>query len=130
MSFTRSLAVEALADGENWIVLRSFAWVEDGVEIYVPCGFWTDFGSIPSAFCLLAGHPDDDAIAFVLHDYCYKHAPNGMTRAEADALLDRALKWCGANWFRRKAILAGLRLGGWKVWNYYRKRDKVIEPDP
>jgi len=128
MSFTRSLQVEALPDGEHWCVLRSFSWLENGREFRVRCGFVTDFGSIASILVPVAGHPDDHAQAFVLHDKGYKD-PEGLTRLEWDAILDRALKWLGASLVRRIAIRSGLFVGGYFTWSRYR-RAEALHFDP
>ena len=92
----------------------------------VPAGFPTDLASIPKILWNIL-HPVGryDAAA-VVHDYLYAHGLlNGkpITRAQADAILNEAMTVCGVGKVTRFLIYAGVRIGGWVVWNKYRGRD-------
>ena len=74
-SFTKPLKLEYL-DGENWILLDSFIYYTDVLElrqyIKVPVGFKTNFASIPK-FLWGIYSPTDRRYgkAAVVHDYLY-----------------------------------------------------------
>jgi hypothetical protein len=94
--------------------------------------FITDLGSIPSIAWSLGLSPSGAAAkAFVIHDriYAVKGARVGVrldpgggrlavsyTRAEADRILDEAMKVCGVPAWKRFLIYRAVRLGGGKGW--------------
>lgn len=91
--------------------------------IRVPTGFKTDLASIPQFLWNVLPPVGRYDRAAVLHDYLYQH--NGCTRAEADAVLYEAMYVLGVDRFTRWTIYAGIRIGGWKVWDKYRKQPSL-----
>lgn len=88
----------------------------DGKDVFitVPAGFETDFESVPRipvAFLLTAKFGERAA---VLHDYMYKTGK--LPRAQADAIYRAALAADDVAWWRRWAMWAGVRVGGWKAY--------------
>lgn len=94
-----------------------------GRLITVPAGFKTDLASIPKILWNILPPVGRYDAAAVVHDYLYQH--NGVTRAEADAVLREAMEVLGVRWSQRWAIYAGVRVGGWKTWNRYRRQERV-----
>jgi hypothetical protein len=107
--------------GFPYILYRPLTYESDilGRSISVPCGFKTDFASIPLGLHnILAKSGKYDAAA-VVHDYLYQF--NGCTRLEADRVLLEAMTVCGVGSVKRRIIYWGVRVGGWKPWNEYRE---------
>jgi hypothetical protein len=105
-----------------------------GVLYVVPVGFQTDGGSVPRfLWWLYPPFGDDAEIAYVLHDYVYKHAEElygsdpGLTlsRREGDGLLLDALEALDYRPTGRPVIHNGVRAGGWNAWRKHRKAAKV-----
>lgn len=86
--------------------------------IRVPKGFKTDLASIPRVLWNVLPPVGRYNKAAVVHDFLYQN--NGCTRAEADAVLNEAMRVLGVRVTQRWAIYAGVRLGGWVVWRRYR----------
>jgi hypothetical protein len=93
-------------------------------EIVVLAGFKTDLASIPAWLWPVLPKIGKWDKAAVIHDHLYASG-SVSTRADADAVLDEALIVCGVPSFRRGLIVNGVRLGGWKPWNAYRKAQHV-----
>ena len=90
----------------------------------IPAGFITDLASIPAILRPLFNPNDDGRKAAVLHDsrYCIKQG----SRKDADDLFLEALERCGVGFFRRWAMYAGVRAGGWVYWS---SRGGITEAD-
>lgn len=91
----------------------------------VPAGRKTDMASIPRILWNILPPIGKYDMAAVIHDELYSRAPviNNVqvTRAMADAILLEAMEVLHVRWDQRWAIYAGVRIGGWKPWNAYRK---------
>ena len=111
-------------DGERCFVLLTDFRVQYGDRLLVcPKGMITDGGSIPRFFWRVIGSPwcGKHRRAVVLHDGAYSgylrvfegdtRLP-ALTRVEADRLLDDLNAACGVAPVRRRAIYAGVRVGG------------------
>jgi hypothetical protein len=105
----------------------------NGTVYVVPVGETTDGGSVPRF--LWWWYPpfgDDAQMAYVLHDYLYKHAeeifgtdPGGtLSRREADGLLLDALEALDYRPTGRPVIHNAVRSGGWNAWRKHRKAAK------
>lgn len=98
-------------------------------EITVPIGFSTDLYSIP--WWLHWALPRDEGhanAAAIVHDDLYRYGMvNGVliTRLQADMILREAMKAKQLAAWRIWVIYRGVRLGGCKPWNDYRKRSFV-----
>lgn len=106
-SFTTPLK---LTPGQNpkgvwgWFTTRELIYIaKNGGTVTVPCGFFTDLGSIPSPFWpLFPPHDPRFAACFVLHDYLCRTAP----RRFADDLF-------------LEAMLAHPQLPRWRAYVMY-----------
>ena len=126
---TQTPALECL-DGRRWKLLEPIFWTSDisecrydglvGYEI-IPAGFITDLASIPAGVPI---PPGPHHIAAILHDYLYHY--NGCTRLEADRVLRDCCRYLGVSRVRTALIYAGVRIGGWWVWNRYRRNHKRL----
>lgn len=87
--------------------------------IEVPAKFVTDLASIPRILWNVLPPIGAYDAAAVVHDYLYAY--NGVTRAQADSVLNEAMGVCNVDALQRSAIYAGVRVGGWKPWNEYRE---------
>ena len=121
--FTRRLVVTARPDGKHWELAHTFGYTSRGGRSFqVPRGFVTDFASVPRALWSLIPPWGKHGQAAVLHDYLYQEQPT--SRGKADKLLLEACKVLGVAGWRRWAIYAGVRAGGWLAWKAH-KRLKV-----
>ena len=115
------LRTERLPNG-NRILIRNLV-VESGndTEITVPCGFETDFSSIPRCARSFIHWARVD-IAGVVHDFLYWCPQADISRNRADDIW-REVAGAGehcANGIQRWLGWAGLRLFGW--WAYRKAR--------
>lgn len=102
--------------------------------IRVPAKFVTDLASIPQILWNILPPIGAYDAAAVVHDYLYTLggferslvAPPGyeplryiehVTRAQADRVLLEAMEVLDVEWWKRRAIYAGIRIGGWKAWH-------------
>lgn len=99
---------------------------DDGA-IHVPVGFRTDLASIPRGLWNVLPQVGRYDAAAVIHDFLYQRpnqraerAGGPFSRAEADSTLLEAMGVLGVGFWTRYTIYAGVRIGGWKVWNRYR----------
>ena len=114
---TSSVEFKVGRDGYYRIVLKplSFYSLLVNKKITVPSGFKTDLGSIPM---LLQGIIPKDGRAlfgYVIHDYLY--ATKSFNRRVCDEILDECMVELKVNWLQRKAIMAGLFIGGLYAYN-------------
>lgn len=92
----------------------------EGKMMTVPAGFETDLDSVPRlplAYWLMKGRAFKSA---VLHDYLYYV---GYPREFADDVMFGAMVSEGVCDATRRAIYAGLRVGGWAAYNKHRERE-------
>lgn len=93
-----------------------------GRKIVVPRGFKTDLASIPRVLWAVLPPVGKYDAAAVVHDYLYQC--NGVTRGQADAVLREAMEVLRVRFTQRWTIYLGVRAGGWKPWNEYRKKEE------
>lgn len=116
--FLTSLGVERTEEGGPWRLTRGLVYeskIADRV-IIVPCGFITDFASVPRlpfVYWLCGGVADEAA---VVHDWLY--STGATSRKMADDVLAEACEalglkgWKWAKGARRSAMWAAVRLFG------------------
>lgn len=89
-------------------------------DMRVPIGFRTDYASVPRIPLFYMVDGDTAHEAAVVHDYLYYI---GMfPRDVADAVFREACIVSGEGSFRAWRMFVGVRVGGWKAWNKYRRR--------
>ena len=120
-------------DGELWQVVEGFSYrigdPNGRAYVRVPKGFITDFASMPLGIVFKSPGGKWDKPA-VVHDVCYKRGyvdtdrtRKTITRKDADDIFKEAMAVAGVHWFARQIIYAGVRLGGWRVWDNHRLTD-------
>lgn len=113
-------------DGKTWILRDDLIVISERLgTIRVPAGFQTDFNSIPLGLWNIMP-PVEYGIAGVVHDFLYKFGKvnqKAITRGDADATHREFVLFEGASAAKARIMYWGLRLGGWKPWNAYRKAD-------
>lgn len=93
------------------------ATIKDSTEsITVPVGFMTDFASVPFLLRGLIPRWGKHGKAAVIHDWLYWQQPNGVTREQADDVMDQGMRVLEVNPLSRKAILRGVQLFGFIAW--------------
>lgn len=109
--------------GRHITLTENFVYVDEGgVFIEVPWGFESDFNSVPRIFWSIFP-PSEFPAAAVVHDWGYRH-PGLRTRAEWDAIHRRLMEIDKASRFLRSVAFAALRIGGWKPWGDYRRKER------
>lgn len=82
--------------------------------VEVPTGFKTDFASVPRLPLTFWLAGDTAHEAAVVHDWLYTMQP--VSRSKADAVFLEAMNVLGVSWWRRRAMWAAVRLGGWRSY--------------
>lgn len=125
MTFSRPLITAWLPDEKKHRVMLTFSYTHDEHgKISVPRGFLTDCDSVPRlplAYWLLK---DRTRMSAIVHDWLYfwgKLKGKPIRRKTADRIFLDAMEEEGVGWWRRRAIWLGVRAGGWRPWNKYRK---------
>ena len=87
-------------------------------DFVIPSGFESDGASVPRVLWRLIFPPIDPVAlpAAVVHDYIYRHQPEGWTRSRADALFRRLLIDDGVARWRAWLAWLGVRIGGSWAW--------------
>ena len=119
VAFLTELDVRELGQ-DRWVLLAPLVY--EGTLIHritVPAGFETDLESVPRwlplVYAVLYGTAHHAA---VVHDWLYT---TGMVNRQiADGVMYEALRARGEPAWKAYTIWAGIRLGGWVVWNKHR----------
>jgi hypothetical protein len=95
----------------------------DNASITIPKGFTTDGASIPRLFWFTTGTPFSPHYmrGAIIHDYLYQ---TGLfSRKDADLIMYNFLLVDNTSRYNATKIYYALRIGGWYVWNKYRKME-------
>jgi len=118
--FTTPLIVSPRNDSKTWVIMEEFSFdasIEDKLEtITVPVGFKTDFASVPFLLRGLIPRWGKHGKAAVIHDWLYWDQPVGLTREQADDIMDQGMRELEVNPLSRKAILRGVQIFGFIAW--------------
>lgn len=128
--FLDRLVVSPGEDGIHWTLVEPFDyWTGEAgnrIQITVPAGFLTDFGSIPQIFQNIVSSIGKPTKAFVLHDWLY-HTQQ-FSRERSDQILFEAMGLLGVSELEKLTIYEAVRLGGWFPWDAHAaenaKKDK------
>ncbi|KKL75178.1 hypothetical protein LCGC14_2057500 [marine sediment metagenome] len=125
-SFLTPLVVEVMPSGKTFKVARQFTylWKRKFIEIHISPGLVTDFASIPRVCRLIIAKLGKHTKASVIHDALYQGeytTPNSplryeFTRAEADLCFRDGNEDLGVVIWKRWAMWAAVRIGGWLAW--------------
>jgi hypothetical protein len=125
MPFTDDSEVQVRAVKEkDWKLLRHLEYKGNTDHFDVPVDTDTDFASVPRPFIWFLPAYGKYTKAAILHDYLWRcEVPAGtITRADADALFQRAMRELDVPFLRRWILWAAVRLGalskpdGRKMW--------------
>lgn len=123
MPFLNNPSMRAHGDDE-WVLCEPLIYTSNAGEVIcAPVGFIHNLASIPQAFQWLLPVNDRHKLAAVLHDYLC--TIQDRSRAEVDALFLEAMESLGVSWWKRNAMYAGVRAGGWVAWDRYAARIKA-----
>lgn len=110
-------------NGRRIILLRDFVYVDviDGTQItlIIPKGFVSDFNSTPRPLWIWFP-PWECPEAAVPHDWKYQY-PGDDDRAFIDRMHRRLMELKGERKSKRVAAWLGIRAGGRRPWNRYRR---------
>lgn len=103
--------------------------VESAQEAYpyglieIPAGYRTDLASVPRIPGLYWRVGGKAVMPAIVHDWLYECGAPELTRKAADLVFLEAMTDEGdpAWWTTRGVMYRGVRLGGWRAWNRYRK---------
>lgn len=127
-----------LISADRWQLTEPVIYIdpENGNRrIIARAGFYTDFLSIPAVMRPFFSRTGKSAAAGVIHDALYSTQayltdsmrdtyPHGLNRKQADRLLKATALELGESKARANTLYWGVRIGGWYVWNKYRKESK------
>lgn len=113
---------DLVQNGRVLTLSEPFAFVDGRVRIDVPAFFTTDFNSVPRPLWFWFP-PWEAPEAALIHDWLYRN-PGTFTRAEVDGLHRRIMDIKGERKSKRVAVWLGIRSGGWKPWNEYRRAEQ------
>lgn len=110
-------------DGRNYRLLRGFTYRSGPLSVKVPKGTVTDFASVPQF--LWWGIPATGTYnaPAAMHDHLYR--TGAVSRVVADALFAESMAAVGVATWRRLAMYAGVRVGGWLPYRRYRKAERA-----
>ena len=114
-------------DGKHWITLSHIqVRMEDGRILTIPCGFKTNFGSIPKPVRPFLNRMGKSLRGFVVHDWIYSsNCGLNLKQRECDEILYVLGREDGESWFDAQSINKGLLLGGWTCFDKSKVR---VEP--
>jgi hypothetical protein len=114
------LPVDGSADRRgSWQLQRRLTYRSAiaGRTFAVPRGFVTDLASVPRVPVAFLFAGDCAHAAAVVHDWLYTVHPDGMTRADCDAVFREAAAVCGEPAWRCWLMWLGVRAGGAGPWD-------------
>jgi len=110
------------ADMDYWIVYKPIYWTPPANApkslpraVTVPSGFVSDLATIPSYFWWALPPTGRYGHAAILHDWLYWE--QSCSRAVADRVFEVAMAELNVDLPLRKAMWAGVRVGGGKFWD-------------
>lgn len=84
-------------------------------------GFRSDRASIPRLLWPLLT-PDEHDEEAVVHDYMYWA---GVDRWTCDSVFREIMKYKGIKTWKRCVLFWGVRIGGWRAWNKYKRENDL-----
>jgi hypothetical protein len=119
------LAGEFYDKGRKLVTLRPFRFVDgDNIDVTVPALFTTDFNSVPSRAMWWFFAPWEHPEAALIHDFAYRHPPDGWSRENADYAHWRILMLTGCPRWKAEIIFQFLSKGSKGAWKRYRERER------
>ena len=115
----------------KWQLLSDYIYddIEFG-EIRVPKGFVSDLYSVPRIVRSIVSKVQDSNGPAVIHDWLYRSQLCGTNGQKvADKILNRAMRehWSPVSWWKRKKIIAGLRIAGFIAYGTHASRVEQLQ---
>lgn len=113
ISKTEDLLMELATD-----VQFSFKYLGRSLELTIPKGFTTDFGSVPQIVRPIISNTGKYNESYLLHDYCYSKDYVGpeVSKEDADTLLWLNLLDAGMNELKADLVYDAVKLFGESHW--------------
>lgn len=102
-------------------LVQPFRYEYNGEIITVRAGFWTDFASVPRVVQNIFPPTGPYRFAAIIHDWLYYVGDRPKLACDAilrDGMLHTPTK---VSAWQRQAIYAAVVVGGWPIWNRYRR---------
>ena len=115
----KNIKVEIMPSGRTVKLINLFEIYIDGELITIPRGFETDFASVPRICWSIIPPWGRYSTACLVHDYLYYTGQ--YSRIKSDKILLNIMKLYKVSSLSRDVIYKAVRIGGWKVWNKYRR---------
>ena len=109
-----------IADYRGIEFIKNFDRDVIGYRITINKNFSTDLASVPRVMRAVFNVNGRTRKPATLHDFLYHHAK--LSRAFCDNEFLHAMETCAVNRIESAAMYAGVRAGGWKTYNKYRKQ--------
>jgi hypothetical protein len=110
-------------NGSKWQTRSALTFVAKGRRFRIPCGFVTDFASVPRLLWNVLS-PFDAGLASVAHDWLYK--TGRLSRQESDAIFLQLMLDGDVNTVKARLMYLGVRIGGWLPWGRYRDQEIAL----
>lgn len=112
--FMTELDARLLDDDRIWVLDSPLVYVSNIVGLVaVPAGFQTDFASVPRIPIVYSLFGDRAHRESVVHDFLYRiDSKPQATFKEANKAFLEAMECRGKSWFVRRAMYAGVCVGG------------------
>jgi len=128
--FPLPLDLREIGEGK-WQLLSDYIYddIEFG-EIRVPKGFVSDLYSVPRIVRSIVSKVQDSNGPAVIHDWLYRSQLCGTNGQKvADKILNRAMRehWSPVSWWKRKKIIAGLRIAGFIAYGTHASRVEQLQ---
>ncbi len=118
------LAGEFFDQGRKLVLIRPFQFLDLDADVTVPALFTTDFNSVPrGAWWFFAKWESPEAGA--VHDWIFRHPPEGWSRENCDWVHWRILTVTGCPKWKAEVIFQALSYGSKGAWNRYREKERV-----
>ena len=114
-----------------WLLMSDCAYLTDvpegGDTVVISAGYRTDLASVPRVPGIYWRVGNRAILPAIVHDYLYEHDPHDWGRKVADRIFWEAMAdekdppWPTTRW----AMYMGVRLGGWRAWQRYRRAERA-----
>lgn len=104
-------------------LLQDWSFIVDGVEHWIPRGYFVDGASIPRPFWVFIGTPFEPRFWAALFPHDWTYLVHSIPRSTIDEVFRRFLICPETSWQKARIMWAGVRTGGHFAW----KNDKNDE---
>ena len=98
----------------------------DGVNVWIPKGYWYNGASIPRPFWFIMGSPFDPIYWAAAGAHDWRYLTHTCTRLEADETLFQLCRQAGVGLWKSRTIWSAVRAAGYPAWtNNRRDREEL-----